>query len=60
MDIPLIESHHFSAKVNRSLFPAIRIKGEDYRSVTTELSGVSADVTGSVIADADAIKNAII
>lgn len=63
MVIPLIESHHFSAKVNRSLFPVIRIKGEDYRAVTTELSGVSADVTGNVIADvstdADAIKNAI-
>jgi len=63
MVIPLIESSHLSAKVNRSLFPVISINGENYQVITTELSGVSADVTGNAIADvstdADAIKNAI-
>lgn len=63
MAIPLIESHHFSEKVNKLLFPEIRIDGEDYRLMTTELSSVPVEVIGEIIADlgdsADEIKNAI-
>ena len=63
MVIPLIESHHLSEIVNSSLVPVVRINDEDYRVMTTELSSVSAAVTGEAIADvssdADAIKNAI-
>lgn len=63
MVIPLIESHHLSEKVNKTLFPQIRIDDEDYRLMTTELSSVPVEVVGEVIADlgdcADEIKNAI-
>ncbi|WP_315708539.1 type II toxin-antitoxin system toxin CcdB [Brenneria uluponensis] len=63
MVIPLIESHHLSDKVNKTLFPLIRIDSEDYRLMTTELSSVPVEVIGEVIADlgdyADEIKNAI-
>ncbi|MCO4313018.1 type II toxin-antitoxin system toxin CcdB [Pectobacterium versatile] len=63
MVIPLIESHHLSEKVNKTLFPLIRIDGEDYRLMTTELSSVPVEVIGEVIADlgnyADEIKDAI-
>lgn len=63
MVIPLIESHHLSEKVNKTLFPQIRINGEDYRLMTTELSSVSVEVIGETIADlgdyADEIKDAI-
>ncbi|ACS86814.1 MULTISPECIES: type II toxin-antitoxin system toxin CcdB [Pectobacteriaceae] len=63
MAIPLIESHHLSEKVNKTLFPLIRIDGEDYRLMTTELSSVPVEVIGEVIADlggyADEIKDAI-
>ncbi|MFJ5409120.1 type II toxin-antitoxin system toxin CcdB [Pectobacterium punjabense] len=63
MVIPLIESHHLSEKVNKTLFPLIRIDGEDYRLMTTELSSVSVEVIGEEIADlgeyADEIKDAI-
>lgn len=63
MVIPLIESHHLSEKVNKTLFPQIRIEGEDYRLMTTELSSVPVEVIGEVIADlgdyADEIKDAI-
>lgn len=63
MVIPLIESHHLSEKVNSSLFPLVCIDGESYRVMTTELSSVSASVTGKIIADlsndADALKNAL-
>ncbi|KHS71806.1 type II toxin-antitoxin system toxin CcdB [Pectobacterium brasiliense] len=63
MVIPLIESHHLSEKVNKTLFPLIRIDGEDYRLMTTELSSVPAEVIGETIADlgdyADEIKDAI-
>ncbi|MFP1761161.1 type II toxin-antitoxin system toxin CcdB [Lonsdalea quercina] len=63
MVIPLIESHHLSEKVNKMLFPLIRIEGEDYRLMTTELSSVPVEVIGEVIADlgdyADEIKDAI-
>lgn len=63
MVIPLIESHHLSEKVNSSLFPVICIDGENYRVMTTELSSVSANVTGKAIADvshhSDALKNAL-
>ncbi|WP_405080871.1 MULTISPECIES: CcdB family protein [Pectobacterium] len=63
MVIPLIESHHLSEKVNKTLFPQIRINGEDYRFVTTELSSVPVEVIGEAIADlgeyADEIKDAI-
>ena len=63
MVIPLIEAHHLSDKVNKTLFPQIRIDGEDYRLMTTELSSVPAEVIGEVIADlgdyADEIKDAI-
>ncbi|MEI7237451.1 type II toxin-antitoxin system toxin CcdB [Pectobacterium brasiliense] len=63
MVIPLIESHHLSEKVNKTLFPLIRIDGEDYRLMTTELSSVPVEVIGEVIADlgdcADEIKDAL-
>ncbi|WP_107758790.1 type II toxin-antitoxin system toxin CcdB [Dickeya sp. Secpp 1600] len=63
MVIPLIESHQLSEKVNKTLFPLIRIDGEDYRLMTTELSSVPVEVIGEVIADlggyADEIKDAI-
>lgn len=63
MVIPLIEGHHLSEKVNRTLFPLIRINGEDYRLMTTELSSVPVEVIGEVIADlgeyANEIKDAI-
>ncbi|MEI7340903.1 type II toxin-antitoxin system toxin CcdB [Pectobacterium brasiliense] len=63
MVIPLIESHHLSEKVNKTLFPLIRIDGEDYRLVTTELSSVPVEVIGEVITDlgdcADEIKDAL-
>ncbi|MBL0868456.1 type II toxin-antitoxin system toxin CcdB [Pectobacterium carotovorum] len=63
MVIPLIESYHLSEKVNKTLFPLIRIDGEDYRLMTTELSSVPVEVIGEVIADlgdyADEIKDAI-
>ncbi len=61
--IPLIESHHLSEKVNKMLFPEIRINGDDYRLMTTELSSVPVEVIGEEIADlgeyADEIKGAI-
>ncbi|MFP1765373.1 type II toxin-antitoxin system toxin CcdB [Lonsdalea quercina] len=61
--IPLIEAHHLSEKVNKTLFPLIRIDGEDYRLMTTEVSNVPVEVLGQVIADlgdyADEIKDAI-
>ncbi|WP_422394037.1 CcdB family protein [Pectobacterium brasiliense] len=63
MVIPLIEAHHLSEKVNKTLFPLIRINGEDYRLMTIELSSVPVEVIGKVIADlgdyADEIKDAI-
>lgn len=63
MVIPLIESHNLSEIVSNSLFPVVRINDKDYRIMTTEISSVSATVTGEAIAnissDADAIKNAI-
>ncbi|ATV43811.1 type II toxin-antitoxin system toxin CcdB [Pectobacterium brasiliense] len=63
MVIPLIESHHLSEKVNKTLFPLIRIDGEDYRLMTTELSSVPVKVIGETIADlgdyADEIKDAL-
>ncbi|MBN3174276.1 type II toxin-antitoxin system toxin CcdB [Pectobacterium brasiliense] len=63
MVIPLIESHHLSEKVNKTLFPQIRIDGEDYRLMTTELSSVPVEVIGETIADlgdyADEVKDAI-
>lgn len=63
MVIPFIASHHLSEKVNKTLFPQIRINGENYRLMTTELSSVPAEVIGEAIADlgdsADEIKNAI-
>lgn len=63
MVIPLLESRHFSQKVNRQLFPVVCVNGKDYRVMTTELSGVSANVTGEtqadVSVDAEAIKNAL-
>ncbi|MDE8754595.1 CcdB family protein [Pectobacterium polaris] len=34
MIIPLIKSHHLPEKVNKTLFPLIRIDGEDYRLMT--------------------------
>lgn len=61
--IPLIESHHLSEKVNKTLFPQIRINGKDYRLMTTEISSVPVEVIGEAIADpgeyADEIKDAI-
>ncbi|UVO08953.1 type II toxin-antitoxin system toxin CcdB [Pectobacterium polonicum] len=63
MAIPLIESHYLSEKVNKVLFPLIRIDGEDYRLMTTELSSVPVEVIGEVIADlgdyADEVKDAL-
>jgi len=63
MAIPLIESHHLSEKVNKTLFPLICIDGENYWLMTTELSSVPVEAIGEVIADpgeyADKIKNAI-
>ncbi|MBJ7222520.1 MULTISPECIES: type II toxin-antitoxin system toxin CcdB [unclassified Brenneria] len=63
MVIPIIEAHHLSEKVNKTLFPLIRIDDEDYRLMTTELSSVPVEVIGEVIADlgdcADEIKDAI-
>ncbi|MFP7609929.1 CcdB family protein [Serratia quinivorans] len=63
MVIPLLESRYFSQRVNRQLFPVVCVSGIDYRVMTTELSGVSASVTGEaqadVSADAEAIKNAL-
>lgn len=63
MVIPLIESHHLSEKVNKTLFPLIRIDDENYRLMTTELSSVPVEVIGETIADlgdyADEIKDAI-
>lgn len=63
MVIPFIESHHLSEKVNKTLSPQIRIDGEDYRLMTTELSSVPDEVIGEAIADlgdyADEIKDAI-
>ncbi|ACS86872.1 type II toxin-antitoxin system toxin CcdB [Musicola paradisiaca] len=61
--MPLIEARHLSEKVNKALFPLIRIDGEDYRLMTTELSNVPVEVIGAAIADlgeyADEIKGAI-
>lgn len=51
MVIPLIESHHLSEKVNKTLFPVIRINGEYFRLMTTELSSVSVEFIGETIAD---------
>ena len=63
MVIPLIEAHHLSDKVNKTLFPQLRINDENYRLMTTELSSVPVEVIGEVIADlshsADELKNAI-
>lgn len=63
MVIPLIESHHLSEKVNKTLFPLIRIDDEDYRLMTTELSSVPVEVIGEEIADlgdyTDEMKDAI-
>ncbi|MDD9338589.1 MAG: type II toxin-antitoxin system toxin CcdB [Providencia heimbachae] len=63
MVIPLIESHNLSEIVSSTLFPVVRINDKDYRIMTTEISSVSATVTGEAIAnisaDADTIKNAI-
>ncbi|MCA6955098.1 CcdB family protein [Pectobacterium polaris] len=63
MVIPLIKAHHLSEKVNKTLFPQIRIDGEDYRLMTTELSSVPVEVIGGAIADlgdyADEIKDTI-
>lgn len=56
MAIPIIEAHHLSEKVNKTLFPLIRIYGEDYRLMTTELSSVPVEVIGEY---ADEIKDAI-
>lgn len=39
--IQSIESHHLPEKVNKTLLPLIRIDGEDYRLMTTELSSGS-------------------
>lgn len=63
MVIPLIATHHLSEKVNKTLFPLIRIDGENHRLMTTELSSVPVEVIGDRITDvghcADEIKNAI-
>jgi toxin CcdB len=63
MVIPLIEAHHLSEKMNKTLFPQILINGENYRLITTELSSVPVEVIGEAIADlgdyADEIKDAI-
>ncbi|MCA6913870.1 CcdB family protein [Pectobacterium versatile] len=49
MVIPLIEAHHLSEKVNKTLFPLLRIYGEDYRLMTTELSSVPDEVIGEAV-----------
>ncbi|UCP83960.1 CcdB family protein [Pectobacterium versatile] len=49
MVIPLIEAHHLSEKVNKTLFPLLRIYGEDYRLMTTELSSVLDEVIGEAV-----------
>ncbi len=63
MVILLIESHHQSEKVNKTLLPQIRINDENYRLMTTELSSVPVEVIGETIADlgeyTDEIKDAI-
>lgn len=59
MVIPLIESHHLSEKVNKMLFPLIRIDGEDYRLMTTELSSVPVEVIADLGEYADKIKDVI-
>ncbi|WP_411560289.1 CcdB family protein [Pectobacterium brasiliense] len=59
MVIPLIEAHHLSEKVNKTLFPLIRIDGEDYRLMTTELSSVPVEVIADLCDYADEIKDAI-
>ncbi|MEQ9844852.1 type II toxin-antitoxin system toxin CcdB [Pectobacterium brasiliense] len=63
MVIPFIESHHLSEKVNKALSPQIRIDGEDYRLMTTELSSVPVEVIGGEIVGlaeyGDEIKDAI-
>ncbi|MEI7254168.1 CcdB family protein [Dickeya dadantii] len=51
MVIPLIEAHHLSEKMNKTLFPQILINGEDYSLMTTELSSVPVEVIGEAIAD---------
>ncbi|KHD29198.1 CcdB family protein [Xenorhabdus nematophila] len=61
--IPLIEANHFSNKVNRQLFPVVQLRGENYRLLTTEISGVAESVIGHEIADVNPfssdIKNAL-
>nr|WP_247666752.1 CcdB family protein [Pectobacterium versatile] len=37
MLIPRLESYHLSEKVNKTLFPLIRLNGKNYRLMTTEL-----------------------
>lgn len=63
MVILRIESHHQPEKVNKTLFPMIRIDGEDYRLITTELSSVPVEVIGEEIVDlgdySDEIKGSI-
>ncbi|WP_324724499.1 type II toxin-antitoxin system toxin CcdB [Lelliottia sp. JS-SCA-14] len=63
MVVPLLESRHFSNKVNRQLFPVVVVNGKEYRIMITELSSVSASVTGEAVADVrsegEAIKNAL-
>ncbi|WP_419721077.1 CcdB family protein [Pectobacterium versatile] len=49
MVIPLIEAHHLSEKVNKTLFPLLRIYGEDYRLMTTELLSVLDEVIGEAV-----------
>ncbi|WP_387692082.1 type II toxin-antitoxin system toxin CcdB [Photorhabdus sp. RM71S] len=51
MVIPLVETHHFSSKVSRHLFPIVQIRDENYRLLTTELSSVSESVIGEKITD---------
>ncbi|WP_253272459.1 CcdB family protein [Pectobacterium brasiliense] len=57
MVIPLIESHHLSEKLNKTLFPQIRINGEHYRLMITELSSVPVEVIGEEITDLDDSTN---
>lgn len=49
--------------MNKTLFPLIRIDGEGYQLMTTELSSVPVEVIGEEIADlgeyADEIKDVI-
>lgn len=59
MVIPLIEAHHLSEKVNKALSPQIRIDGEDYRLMTTELSSISVEFIADLGEYADEIKDAI-